>query len=192
MNQNKLTKKQERFVEFYLQCWNGSEAARQAGYKNRPDAAAAQLMGVNGIKQAIKERAEQLRMTTDEIIKKLEDQARCDVSEFFEPVENSVEIIDDEDEGEEGNANTYQAFKISEKKFKEKGHLIKKVKLNREGFLESFEMYDSQVAIDKLARIKGMYVEKVALTDSDGKDVDFGFDEIRRRLLATIGQEKSE
>lgn len=62
-----LTAQQLRFIEEYCKCWKGAPAARAAGYAEaRAKQTARDLLRDPRIQAAIKERAEQLTMTTGE------------------------------------------------------------------------------------------------------------------------------
>lgn len=50
-----LNARQQKFVETYAACGNASEAARQAGYKTRPNVAGPRLLANAGIAAAIAE-----------------------------------------------------------------------------------------------------------------------------------------
>jgi phage terminase small subunit len=67
-----LTPKQKAFVDFYLKTGNASEAARQAGYKGRPDQQGLENLRKPEIQAALKERgakAERKRIAdADEIL----------------------------------------------------------------------------------------------------------------------------
>lgn len=80
-----LNPQQEAFVEFYLQSWNASEAARKAGYspQSAREIGSRLLTNVN-IKAAIKERLAELCMTTNEWFVRVTAQARGDIGELLE------------------------------------------------------------------------------------------------------------
>src|SRR5581483_6994900 len=57
---SKLRRRQQLFVDAYVKCGVGSEAAATAGYSGkRPDRAAEKLFAQEGVKEAIAERTEQ-------------------------------------------------------------------------------------------------------------------------------------
>lgn len=89
---NGLNTKQTIFVEQYLQCWNATEAARRAGYSERSiRAIASENLTKPNIKEAIDIRIAELKMSTDEVLLRLADQARGDIGEFAE-IANSEDL----------------------------------------------------------------------------------------------------
>lgn len=77
-----LTTKQLAFVEHYLSCWNVSEAARRAGYAN-PYNNGHRLMEYDGISDAITARLAELKMSADEVLTRLTQQARGSMAPFI-------------------------------------------------------------------------------------------------------------
>ena len=139
MHKRPLTKKQQAFVEYYLQCWNAAEAARRAGYSVR----SARSIGHENltkpdIQLAIESRVQDLQMGTDEILARLTEQARGLGAKYIE---------------QDGRVNLLQIVRDGNE------HLLKGVKYNAKGHL-IVELYDAQVALDKLARIRGLYKPK--------------------------------
>jgi len=57
-----LSDKQRRFVDVYLECGNASEAARQAGYKTRPDSIGEENLRKPEIQEAIKAAREKIKV----------------------------------------------------------------------------------------------------------------------------------
>ena len=54
-----MTERQKRFVDYYIQSGNATDAARKAGYKH-PDVQASQNLGKLKVKEAINERLKEL------------------------------------------------------------------------------------------------------------------------------------
>lgn len=132
-------------MEFYLQEWNGTKAARLAGYKGNDNVLAVtahRLLRKPNVREAIEERLSTLVMTTDEVLWRLGEQARADLSHFF-----SI------------NKATGEAF-IDLNKAKEAGktHLIKRLKYDAKGNLE-IQLYDQQAALVHIGRHLGMFEE---------------------------------
>jgi phage terminase small subunit len=145
----KLTAKQQRFVNAYIETANGGEAARRAGYKQVPDAlyvTAYRLLRKAKILDKIKERLAEEDVTADEVKKTLASQMRSDVTDLFT-----------EDGG----------FDLQTIKDRKIGHLIKKIKVRREyergvgdekipvDVIE-IEGYSSQAAATQLSKILGI------------------------------------
>lgn len=69
MKKNKLTERQERFVDHYVDCGNGAEAARKAGYsENADDEIAYENLRKPHIKAAIQERMDQAGITKAKLL----------------------------------------------------------------------------------------------------------------------------
>jgi phage terminase small subunit len=79
-----LSDKQRAFVEYYVRCWNASKAARQAGYSQaNSNVVGPRLLAHVGISAAIKRRAGEIEMGTDEVLARLADHARGSMGEFL-------------------------------------------------------------------------------------------------------------
>ncbi len=151
----KLTQRQQVFVERYLICWNASEAARQAGYTAKPNMAGPRLMAKDSIKARIAERMKELAMEADEVVKRLSDIARGDIGNYLEI--------------------TRLGSRIDLHKAQEAGltHLIQKVKdrttiSSRDG--EDIEIHETEIepysaldALKTLAKIRGLMKDEVSL-----------------------------
>jgi phage terminase small subunit len=136
-----LSPKRRRFVEAYLQTWNASEAARQAGYKNDPNTAGPRLMANDGIKAAIAARMKQIAMKSDEVLLRLTQQASNEAAAYIRD-DGTVDL----------------ARLISDGK----SHLIKGTKWDRRGNL-IVEFYDAQAALTLIGRAQRIFVEQVDL-----------------------------
>jgi phage terminase small subunit len=146
---NKLTPKQQRFVNAYIETGSGIEAARIAGYKQVPDAlyvTAHRLLRNAKISERIKERLAENDVTADEVKKTLASQMRADVTELF---------------------NENGGFDLQTIKDRKIGHLIKKIKVRREWErgendekipvdVIELEVYSAQTAAMHLAKVLGI------------------------------------
>lgn len=142
-----LTLKQQRWVEFYLQHGNATEAARQAGYGANEDGLrviGCQNLTKHNIRQRIQARLSEEAITTTEALNILASQARADLTDLFD----DTGILDLQTIRERGV-----------------GHLIKKIKRKRRyerngdevvpiDELE-IEMYSSQIAIAQICKMLG-------------------------------------
>jgi phage terminase small subunit len=80
-----LSKKQEVFISEYLKCFNGSEAARRAGYSAKSARqTASDLLATPYISEQIKTRLAEVHMSADEALKLLADIARGDIGEYID------------------------------------------------------------------------------------------------------------
>lgn len=94
----KLTEKQKRFVDYYIETGNQTEAARRAGYK-QPQTQGAQTLGKLSVKAAIDARLKDLEdkriAKADEVMQFLTSTLRGEVKEERVVVEGAGEGISD-------------------------------------------------------------------------------------------------
>jgi hypothetical protein len=154
----RLTRKRRVFIEEYLQCWNGAEAARRAGYKF-PRRQASYLLTIPDIQAEIERRIDEKTMTADEVLLRLADQARADIGPF----------VSKNDDGE---------LRLDWEKLKEAGltHLVKSLIPTRYG--TKIELHDAQAALVHLARSHALFKDRIDVTSDDqpirviGADLD--------------------
>lgn len=138
--------RQQIFLEEYLRCWNASEAARRAGYKGRPNTIGPRLLANVGIQKAIQARLDELKMSADEVLVRLADQARSSMADFVE-VDDAGQI----------KVSLAQAGKL---------HLVKKISLTAEGGLQ-IELYDAQGALKLIGQHHKLFTQKHAVEIPD-------------------------
>lgn len=157
-----LTKRQEVFVNEYLQCFNGAEAARRAGYsETRARQTATELLAKSDIALQIQTRLNEVHMSADEALKLTADIARGDVTEFI---------------------TSFGALDIDALRKSGKGRLIKKIKqrtITKIGKNETdgdtevhdteIEFYDAQAAQRDILKVHGRFTEKVDITSGGDK-----------------------
>lgn len=151
-----LTGKQRLFVEAYLQCFNGVEAARRAGYQGDYS-----TLGVTAhdnlkkpkIKNEIEKRLASVQLTTDQCLALLAAHASFDPGPYL--------VIED---GKDPGVNL-QALK-------EAGltGVIKSITPTANGVKIEFE--SRQGAIDKILRAQGAYQDSVRLLDWRDEVID--------------------
>ena len=149
-----LSDRQRAFVEHYLSCWNSTEAARLAGYKNPNKLGPRQLVKV-GVQDAIRQRLSELQAGTDEVLTRLASHSRATMEDFI----GSMDRVDLDRARERGVM-----------------HLIKKIKQRTttvskesgedvETHYVELELYDAQDATVQLARILGLYIERIEVNE---------------------------
>lgn len=146
MTERKLTPRQRRFVEAYLQTWNASEAARRAGYTGAPDRIGHELLRKLEIQNRVKARMTELAMQTEEVMQRFTQQAELNPSEFFT-----------------FDSATGEMTGINWQVFREKGYLVKKLSYDRQG-RPVLEFHDSQAALNQIGKAHGMFVDRVDST----------------------------
>jgi len=146
---NGLTNKQQAFIEHYLQCWNATEAARQAGYRGNDNTLASvgsENLRKPNIRRHIQDRLNAAAMTADEVLARLSEQARSDISEYI---------------------NDFGYLDFDRLKADGKAHLIKKYDITNVGgkLKIKFEVYDAQAALVHLGKAHALFTDKVAIAD---------------------------
>ncbi len=82
MSENRLTAKQEKFVENYLSGGNATQAAGDAGYRH-PNKRGPENVVKSGIQERIAERMQEARIHTDEVIGTLVSHLRADLGDIL-------------------------------------------------------------------------------------------------------------
>jgi phage terminase small subunit len=154
----KLTNKQRVFIDEYIKCLNGAEAARRAGY---PAETARQVAYENltkpDIQAEIEQRMKESAMSADEVLYRWTAQARGSMTPFL--------AINDEG---------FPALDFSTDEAKENLHLVKQIRTKRsrrtqgkgpdaEEWEDEFvhlELVDNQKALDALSKFHNLYAEK--------------------------------
>ncbi|HEX8684228.1 MAG TPA: terminase small subunit [Ardenticatenaceae bacterium] len=136
---SRLTPKQQLFITEYLQCWNGTEAARRAGYS--PHSArqqASSLLQLPKIMSAIEQRLGEHVMTADEALARLAQLARADLSTYL--------MVEHDEQGRERIR-----FDFARMKQEDQGHLIRSVRINGT-YVNKLEFFNTQKALLVLAQ----------------------------------------
>lgn len=136
-----LTPKRLAFIDEYLVRWNATEAAIAAGFSEKTAYSAGQrLLKDVEVSAVIAERVTERKMTADEALIRLREQAQALHTQFIR------------------NDGTVDIKGLKEAGL---GHLIKGTKQTRYGVVVEF--YDAQAALDKLLRVHGQYNDKLAI-----------------------------
>lgn len=75
------TARRLRFIEAYLSCWVGAEAARRAGYKS-PEVAASRLLRNDKVREAIRKRLDEMKAEADMVIAQLRAIATASIGNY--------------------------------------------------------------------------------------------------------------
>lgn len=154
-----MTDKQKIFCEKYIQCWNATEAARQAGYSGSYEtlrAIGSENLTKPNIREYIDDRIDKVSMSTNEILHRLTEWGRGTVEPF----------ITHDDFSEALNVNSEEAKKSIGliKKIKQHESVSKGESSKEETVLSrrfEIELHDAKDAVIQLAKIRGMYTEKI-------------------------------
>jgi phage terminase small subunit len=163
-----MNNKQEAFVNEYLKDHNGTQAAIRAGYSKRTARTiASQLLAKLDISEAIRARIADKTMQSDEVLTRLADIARGDITDLMD-ITSMGFTIDLTGDGENGkNPNTKLIKKIKQKvtTFIAK----KESDEDREIVETEIELYSAQEALNTIAKLNGMIVEKMDVTSKGEK-----------------------
>lgn len=144
MKKSKLTPKQQAFIAVYIQSWNATHAAIQAGYSPKTARQqASRLLSNVYVADEIEQRLGQLKMSGNEALARLSDIARGDISDFLTVTDEATGI------------DFEKAIKNG------KMHLLKKITFGKGKV--SFEMYDKQAALNTIAKHHGLLNEKIEI-----------------------------
>lgn len=174
MTKQALNKKQQAFVDAYLQYWNATKAARRAGYAGSGIRVTAhRLMQREDVQEEIRQRVAENAMSANETLARLAAQARADIGPFMN------------NEGE-----------IDIGAMKEAGatHLLRKVKYSRrsgvnkdgsewENVTVDVEMYSAQTALELIGKSHKLFTDRVehegrVTVDITGDDLAQARDEL--------------
>jgi hypothetical protein len=165
-----LTAKKRRFVEALLTCWNRSQAAREAGYKNA-NTAQNRLLKQPEVQAAIEERLRQACIGADETLARLSQQGQLNAADFL--------LFED---GPEGRVMAG----INWAEVERRGYLVKSIKYDRKG-RPMLEFHDAQNALIQIGRAHGLFLER---TENTNLNVAISADELARAREAARKFEK--
>lgn len=132
----KLTPQQRLFVEAYVQCWNGAQAAREAGYaESSARIQASKMLASVSVKAALAELMREKAMAAEEVLARLAEEARGSIADFLDV---------------DANGNL-AGFKFGKDR---PLHLIKSISKTDKGI--KVELYDGQAAKQLIMRGLGM------------------------------------
>lgn len=132
-----LNKKQQKFVEEYLQCWNATKAATAAGYSaNSARQQGSRLLTNADIDAEIRDRLAELQVSTNEALTILATHARANIRKFMR-VKDSGAVDFNFTNATEDDWRTVKAIEISPGEF---------------GTRIRVEMYDAQSAITTILK----------------------------------------
>jgi len=148
-----ITARKKRFIEFYLQSWNASEAARKAGYAT-PGQAGYVLLKDSEIQAGVSARMREAAMGTDEVLLRLKQQATANMADFL--------IIDTVTDPKTGQS--VEQVRVNWEAVRERGYLVRKLSWSRNGD-PVLELYDAQNALIQIGRAQKLFVDAVDMTN---------------------------
>lgn len=169
---DKLTVKQQAFIDHYVICLSGVTAAGLAGYKGNLSTLASvayENLSKPQIKKVISERFKARTMDAEGVLRRLAAQA-----EF-----NPQAYVDNDGQ-------------VSISKLKEAGecYMIRSVTQTKSGPRVTF--YDSQKALDLIAKHLGLFVEHLDLTSQGKPILDSEAVDKLTSMIETLGDGSSE
>jgi len=158
----KINRKQQIFIDEYLRCFNGAEAARRAGYSEKTARTiASNLLSNVDINEQIQSRLNEVHMSADEALKLTADIARGDMAKLMDV--------------------SSMGFNLDMRRAQEAGltKLIKKVKQKTTTYIAKkeseedrevteleIELYSAQDAIRDVLKVSGKFKELVDLNNT--------------------------
>jgi phage terminase small subunit len=158
-----LSAKRKAFVEEYLKDFNATAAAERAGYKN-PNKMGPRLVKVGLVADSIQQRLTEKTMSADEVLTRLSEMARADISDF---VNNFGGIDWDE--------------------VRARGYLVKRVRHNK-GKNSEIELHDAKDALVWIGKHHKLFTEKVEVVGLEDvlRSLPEGFRDAVRGELAEL------
>lgn len=148
-----LSAKQKAFINAYLATFNATEAARQAKYKG-DDATLASVGWENlrkpEIATAISERLSAQAMTADEVLNRLADQARGNMTDFVRFDDNGSPAFDLQTASVMGKLVLAKKLKTKTRSWSEPTFSVVSGEIESREVTETsieFELYDAQAAL---------------------------------------------
>ena len=146
----RLSAKQLAFVEHYMVTWNGTDAARAAGYQGS-NHVLSQTAYMNlqrpAVKEAIKRRVSTKIMMQEEALARTAEIARGDLGRFLVEDPNTHEISLD-----------YQKLRAERQQ-----HLVKSVAARSDGKLGRVEFYSALHALELILKATGAFEDGVTI-----------------------------
>lgn len=158
INEPRLTGKQRRFVDEYVICLNGTEAARRAGYAGDDASLASQashLLRNDKVLHAIDSALKQFAMPAYEVLGHLSDIGRGDIADTLS-VGGRIDVLEAKRRGKSQNI----------KRIKEKvTTFTDKDGQEHETVETEIEMYDRQQALNTLAKFHALLIDRLKVVD---------------------------
>ena len=161
-----ITNKQQKFIDEYLVDFNATQAAIRSGYSKRT---AAVIGWENLRKPEISDAIKIKVMDADEVLLRLSDIARGDISHLMEITSSGFTfrlLVTDENGNRIVNPNTKLIKKIKQKVTTILGK--RENSEDREIIETELELYNAQEALNTLGKYHKLFVDRTELTGKDG------------------------
>lgn len=147
---DELTAKQRAFVNAYLaNGFNGTEAARQAGYSgndNTLGVVAYENLRKPKIAAYVQQAFDEMTMTAEEVLARLSAMARTDMTDFMQVYPGGTPAFDFEKAAEAKRLGLIKKFKVTNKSIE-------------------LELYDAQAALVQMGKYHALFSERLKLDD---------------------------
>jgi phage terminase small subunit len=149
--EKQLTGRQQAFVLEYVKDWNATRSAIAAGYsKKTAYSIGSENLRKPEIKAEIDKRLTDMVMSSTEVLKRLSDMARSDMSDYIDIVDGKT------------------ILNLAKAKEDGKLHLIKSIAPTAHGL--RVDLHDAQSALEKIGKYHGLFVERQDIT-SNGENI---------------------
>lgn len=197
-----LSPRHRAFVDTYIACnFNGTRAARIVEYAH-PNVQAVRLLANVSIAAAIKERMTEVAMSADEVMRRLANYARFDMSEFvrvpvYAPtsIESERQPIGDDDPVADSQSRSIEPYvDVLALINAGQGYAIKGIKITPNG--ANIEFHDPVSALQLIGKTHKLFVERQEVTGKDGKpieidDVGLSDDERANRIVTILDRARA-
>lgn len=169
-----LSARKQAFIEYYIgeAKFNGAEAARMAGYPERSARQqASRLLTNDDIQAAIKQRIDEIAMTSHEVLVRLSDHARGSMADFIDQETGLPDILT---AAKNDKLHLLKKVKYVTRTQVERGRGDDEPEITRIDTIE-FELYDKQDALVHLGRYHKLFIERQEHTGKDGGPIKHRF-----------------
>ena len=156
-----LSVKHQAFVEEYLQCWSAAKAYRRvypSAKQSTTWSNGSDLLRKTEVREAIEARLKGKRMSADEVLGRLSDQAKASMEPFIEIGKDGFAALDFS--SEEAKANLRLIKRIKTKRTRRLEGKGKKAEAWEDESVE-VEVVDAQAALDKLGKHHKLFNDKL-------------------------------
>lgn len=164
-----LSRKQDVFLNEYLQTWNATESARRAGYA-QPKQEGARLLSHDVIAAEISQRIAEKAMSADEVLVRLAEQARAEYAAYITDV-GTIDLPAMRQDG--------------------KMHLIKSIKPGKYG--TEIVFHDSQTALLHIGKHHQLFTDRVDVSGGlELKENESAVERVTSRLDSIVARIRAQ
>lgn len=139
------------FAEEYLRTWSATQAAKYAKYSH-PGQQGERLLKREDVTKYIQARLKETAVSADEVLSRLSQQARTNISNF---IELSEEAVIDKDGN---NLGSRKVVNLKWDAIMANGHLVKSITNTRNG--PKLELYDAQSALIQIGKAHKLFADR--------------------------------